>query len=129
MKLLRLILAPIALAATVVSAQAAETRKFDQATFDAAKAQGRSVLVEVGAWWCPVCTSQKRSIAAITADPAYDRLLILKVSYDGQKTVWRGMGVQKQGTLIGYKGQREIGRLAFVTDRNQIAALLASTLR
>lgn len=129
MNLLRFILALIVFAATAAAAHAAESRNFDQATFDAAKAQGRSVLVEVSAWWCPVCSSQKRSIAAITADPAYDRLLILKVSYDGQRAVWRGLGVQKQGTLIAFKGQREVGRLAFVTDRNQIAAMLASTVR
>jgi thioredoxin 1 len=39
------------------------------------------------------------------------------------------VGVQKQSTLIGYRGGREIGRLAYTTDKAAITALLASTVR
>jgi thioredoxin 1 len=121
----------IAMAAIAIAAPAlaAEEKPFTQAEFAAAQAAGRPVLVDVAAWWCPVCASQGRSIKAITASPAYAKLLILKVNYDGQKDVWRGLGVTKQATLIAYRGRQEVGRIAFQTDRAQIGALLASAVR
>lgn len=106
-------------------AQAAEIRKFDAASFAAAKAAGRPILVDVKAWWCPVCGSQNRTIkAAITANHAYDKLVIYEIDYDTQKSEWRALGVHKQGTLIGYKGSTEIGRVEFKTEKPLINAFL-----
>ena len=126
--IIRTIVAAILFASAGV-AHAAEERRFDAATLAAARAAQRPVLVKVSAWWCPVCSSQNRSVKAITADPAYAQLLILKIDYDSQRSEWRSLNVQKQGALIGFRGARETGRLNFVTDRNRIAALLASTVR
>ena len=110
-----------AFAAAVIAAtpaQAAEVRKFDTASFEAAKAAGRPILVDVKAWWCPVCGSQNRTIkAAVTGNPAYDKLVIFEINYDSQKPEWRALGVRKQGTLIGYKGRSEVGRVEFKTDK------------
>lgn len=110
-----------AIAATAIAAmpaQAAEVRKFDAASFAAAKAAGRPILVDVKAWWCPVCGSQNRTIKAATAgNPAFDKLVIFEINYDSQKPEWKALGVRKQGTLIGYKGRTEIGRVEFKTDK------------
>jgi thioredoxin 1 len=110
------------------AAQAAEVRKFDTASLAAAQAQGRPILVDVKAWWCPVCASQNRTIKAAIADPRYSNLLILELNYDGQKPEWRALNVRKQATLIAYRGRRELGRIEFKTDKAQINALLASTV-
>jgi thioredoxin-like negative regulator of GroEL len=115
--------------ASVNPALAADTRKFDDATFAAAQAQGRPILIDVKAWWCPVCASQNRTIERETAATQYNNLLILNVNYDKQKDVMRRFNVTKQATLIGFNGSRQTGRLDFVTDRARIAALLTSTLR
>ena len=120
-------LALTALAFTAGSVSAAEVRAFDQAGFTAAQAAGRPVLVDVKAWWCPVCASQSETIKTATAGHAYDRLLILEVNYDKQKDAWRALGVHKQGTLIGYRGKREVGRVEFQTDADLINGLLAKT--
>jgi thioredoxin 1 len=66
---------------------------------------------------------------ALSADPAYDQLLILTINFDRQKAEWRSFGVQKQSTLIGFRGMRETGRLSYVTDRTQIATLMSATVR
>ena len=113
----------------VAPAYAAEARDFTQAEFSAAQAANRPVLVDVAAWWCPVCASQGRTIKAVTAAPQYKNLLILRVNYDKQKDVWRGLGASKQGTLIAYRGKQETGRSAFQTDKTQIANLIATTVR
>ena len=86
------------------------------------------VLVEVKAWWCPVCASQGRTIAATTAAPLYNKLLILSINYDTQKAEWKALGAQKQSTLIGYSGAREVGRVVYTTDKAAINGLLAKTI-
>jgi thioredoxin 1 len=124
-----LVPALVAVAAVASPAYAAQVQKFDRAAFVAAQAAGKPILVEVKAWWCPVCASQGSTIKKIAADPAYGQLVIFEVNYDSQKPEWQAFGVRKQGTLISFRGKRELGRLEFVTDKAQIGALLANTVR
>lgn len=128
MSALRIAAATLALAITS-PALAAERQPYTPAALAAAQAQGRPVLVDVAAWWCPVCASQERTIKAITASPQYDKLLILKLNYDKQKPEWRALGVSKQATLIGYRGRQEVGRVAFQTNKELIGNLLAATVK
>ncbi len=119
-------LAAVAVAFTT-PAMAAEFKPFDRATFDAAQKAGRPVLVEVNAWWCPVCASQSGTIKATVGAPEYAKLLVLRINYDKQKPEWQAFNVQKQSTLIAFKGGRELARLAYVTDKAKIRDLLALT--
>ena len=124
------LVAPVALFALAPApASAAEFAKFDRAAFDAAQAQGRPILLDVHAWWCPVCGSQSRTIKRIATNPNYPKLIVFRIDYDGQKDVWRSFNVQKQATLIAFHGKRETGRIAYMTDKDKIAALVASTER
>jgi thioredoxin 1 len=117
------------LVAVAQPAAAAEAKPFDRATFDAAQKAGRPILVEVNAWWCPVCASQSKTIKSTVIAPQYNNLLILRINFDKQKAEWQAFGVQKQSTLIAFKGGRELGRLSYITDKAKIQALLASTTR
>jgi thioredoxin 1 len=119
-------LAATAFIAVAQPAAAAEFKPFDRATFDAAQKAGRPILVEVNAWWCPVCASQSKTIKATVIMPEYKNLL---VNYDKQKSEWQAFGVQKQSTLIAFKGGRELGRVSYITDKAKIQALLATTTR
>jgi thioredoxin 1 len=119
----------VALVAISQPAAAAEFKPFDRATFDAAQKAGRPILVEVNAWWCPVCASQSKTIKATVVAPAYAKLLVLRINYDKQKSEWQAFAVQKQSTLIAFKGGREVGRVSYVTDKAKIQALLALTTR
>ena len=110
-------------------AAAAEYKDFDQAAFEAAEAQGRPVLIDVSAWWCPVCAVQLGTIRRTTVAAAYDKLTIFHVNYDREPQIWKSFGVHTQGTLIGFDHGHEVGRLAYVTDRAQINALLASLVQ
>lgn len=118
-----------AVAAFATPANAAETRKFDAASFAAAQSQGRPILVDVKAWWCPVCASQDRTIKAAITDPKYAPLVIFEIDYDKQKAEWKALNVRKQSTLIAYRGTRELGRMEYDTNKAKINALLASTVR
>lgn len=121
------VLFPVTLLAAA-PARAAEFRDFDQASFAAAQTQGRPILLDIHAWWCPVCASQARTIKNTVVAAQYDRLIVFRINYDKQKPIWRNFGVRKQATLIGFRGKREVGRVEFMTNKDRITSLLASTV-
>jgi thioredoxin-like negative regulator of GroEL len=122
----RILFAALA-ASLAIPAAAATERPFDRGIFEAAQAAGHPIIVDVAAWWCPVCASQAGTLKQAFADPRYAKVIVFKINYDKQKAEWQRFGVQKQGTLIGFRGTQESGRLAFVTDKAKINALLAAT--
>ncbi len=130
MKLHRLIAASLPATLVVgVPAHAAEFRDFDRLAFATAQAEGRPILLDVRAWWCPVCASQNHTIKQTVMARDYDRLVIFGINYDKQKPVWQSFGVRKQATLIAYRGRQEVGRIAYMTNKDKINTLLASTIR
>lgn len=110
-------------------ASAAEFREYDQASFSQAQAQGRPVLIDVHAWWCPVCAQQNHVIKQTTSALGYAKLLVLRVDYDKQKPIWKAFDARKQATLIGFDHGHEVGRVAYMTNKDVINALLAQTVR
>lgn len=114
---------------TMVPAYAAEVRDFDRVAFNTAQAQGRPIVVAIKAWWCPVCASQANTIRNSISGPEYAKLVVFQINYDKQKPEWQAFNVQKQGTLIAFRGQKQLGRLDFVTDKTQIRNLLVLTVR
>lgn len=115
------------LAAAPAAAQ--PVKPFTVAALRAAQAQGRPVLVDVFAPWCPTCRAQAPTIAAIAKDPAFADLLILRLDYDHQLAERKLLGVAKQATLIAYHGPKERGRVIGVTDPTKLRLLAASALR
>ncbi|MGI4876757.1 MAG: thioredoxin family protein [Janthinobacterium lividum] len=125
-----IIAAAIASAITgAAPAVAVEYAPFTRAAFDAAQAAGQPIVVDIAASWCPVCASQEHTIKDAAGDPRYAHLTIFKINYDKQKAEWSKFGVTKQGTLIAFKGRREVDRVSFQTDKTLIANLLQSAVR
>jgi len=109
------------------AAGAATVAPFTDAAFTAAEAQGRPILVDIFATWCPVCAAQKPIIEHLTQAPVFHDLLILRVDFDTQKAVVRAMGARMQSTLIAFHGKTLEGVSVGDTDPASIAALLAKT--
>lgn len=103
-------------------------QSFDQAAFDAALAEGRPVLVEISAPWCPVCRAQKAILADLFAQERFADMLLLEVDFDSRKDVVRALGAQKQRTLIVYGAGAEIGRSVGDSNPESVEALLAKAL-
>ena len=110
-------------------AHAAPVQPFSDAAFHAAQAQGRSILVDVHADWCPTCRAQDPTIQRLAASPAFAKLVILKLDYDSQVKEERALGVNHQSTLIAFRGGSETGRSVGVTDPGGITSLAQTTLR
>lgn len=109
-------------------AMAQPIQPFSTAALKAAQAKGQAVLVDAYASWCPTCRKQEPVIDAITKDPAFEKLLILRLDYDTQNAEKRELGIVQQSTLIAFDGNKETGRLVGVTDAEQIKALAKSAL-
>lgn len=121
-------LGAVAAFAIVAPAQAAEFRPYTAAALQAARADGRPVLVHVHADWCPVCRAQAPLIRSLSTGAAYDQLLVLTLDFDHQKAERKALGVNKQSTLIAYAGGREVGRSIGQTSPDDIRAMLSETL-
>jgi thiol-disulfide isomerase/thioredoxin len=111
------------------TAIAAPVQKFSTAALQAAKRAGKPVLVDIHADWCPTCRRQAPTIEAISRDPAFAKLVILKLDFDAQVAERTVLSVTKQSTLIAYNGRNERSRATGITDPAQIKALAATALR
>lgn len=120
----------LAAALVALPALAAEppARPFDQSVFDAALAEGRPILVDITAPWCPVCRAQKGILADLFAQERFADMLLFEVDFDSRKDVVRAFGAQRQSTLIVYKGGAEIGRSVGDSRPDSVEALLAKAL-
>ncbi len=110
------------------AAAAAENTAFEVAAFQAAQASGKSILVDIRAWWCPTCARQKRIISELIKKSKFGDLVIFEVDYDRQKSVVRAFGAWRQSTLIVFKGATEVRRSVADTRPAAIEALLDLTI-
>jgi thiol-disulfide isomerase/thioredoxin len=119
------VLAAGVLIAAVPGARAAEIVPFSQPAFEAAQKQGKPILVQITASWCPVCAKQKPILSHLLAEPRFKDMVVYNIDFDAQKDLVREMGAQKQSTLIVFTGSSEKGRSTGETDPAAIEGLLA----
>jgi thioredoxin 1 len=101
---------------------------FTQQDFAAAQKDGKPILVQITASWCPVCAKQRPILGALEAEPQFKNLVVYNVDFDAQKDQVRALGAQKQSTLIVFEGMNEKGRSTGETDPAAIKDLLAKAV-
>ena len=111
-------------AGLAATAQAGTRVPFTEAAFDAAQQQGRAIIVDVTAPWCPVCKAQHPTVEATLNSPEMKDAILLEVDFDTQKDVLQKFGVRMQSTLIAFKGTTETGRATGVTNPDAIRELM-----
>ena len=125
---LTLLTVAVATAAVAAPAVAGDIRPFTLAAFEQAQAQGRAVLVDAHADWCPICHLQAPTLSKLAADPAFGKLTIMRLNYDKQTAEKQALGIRMQSTLITFKGKQETGRSVGVTSAGQITDLARTAL-
>ena len=123
----RSILSALVAASTLAAAPfayGAEHMAFTQQAFEAAQKAGKPILIDVTAPWCPICKAQKPILAELTAQPKFKNLEILEIDFDSQKDALKALNVQKQSTLVIFKGGKEADRSTGDTNAASIGALL-----
>ncbi len=129
MKLLnRFILCMLLAMSISATAYAAEITAYDRAQFLKAQSENKPILVEITAPWCPTCKVQKPILEKLTGQPQFKDLKIFEVDFDSKKDVLQELKVNKQSTLIVYKGKTEQGRSTGDTNEASISALINKSL-
>ncbi|PPC94669.1 MAG: thiol reductase thioredoxin [Methylotenera sp.] len=106
----------------------AEQLPYTQATFDALAKDGKPVLVEIHADWCPTCRTQGPIVKDLLTEKELAGITTLRVNFDNQKSVLKTYKVRQQSTLIGFKAGKEVGRSIGDTDKKSIRKLMLKTL-
>jgi thiol-disulfide isomerase/thioredoxin len=105
------------------TAFAGEWQTFNQAAFDEAKAQGKTVVLDFHADWCSTCKKQKPILEGLLKEPSMSSVVGFTVDFDKATELKTTMKVQKQSTLIVFKGSNEVARQMGLTSRDEIKAL------
>lgn len=105
-------------------AMAGDIVPFSQTTFDQLTAQGKPVLLDISATWCPTCRQQKPILERIMQQPAYKDVTLLTIDFDTGKAARKEFKVASQSTLIAFKGAREVGRSVGDSSPNGIEELV-----
>jgi thioredoxin 1 len=109
-------------------AQTAAKTKFSKAAFEKAQAEGKSILVEISAPWCPTCRAQKPIISSLMAKPAYANVAVFEVDFDSQKDALQLLKATSQSTLISFKGKTEASRSVGETKPDAIEAVFRAAI-
>jgi thiol-disulfide isomerase/thioredoxin len=120
--------AAVTVALLAVPAFAAETLSYTPQAFDAAQKDGKSILIEIHAPWCPTCKAQVPILAGLEKSAKFQNLLVFHVDFDSQKDAVRRFGARMQSTLITFKDGKETGRSVGDTDPSSIAGLLGKAI-
>ena len=121
------ITALLALSLQASLAMAGDISPFSQAAFDQLTAQGKPVLLDISASWCPTCRQQKPIIEHLMKQPAYKDVSTLTVDFDTSRAVLRKFKVASQSTLIAFKGSKEVARSVGDTTPAGIEELIKKT--
>jgi len=117
-----------ALVVFVMAAAHAGELPFSQPAFDKALADGKPVVVDFAASWCPTCKAQKPIVKALLNEPARKPLTLFVADFDKEEALKKRLGVTMQSTLIAFKAGKEVARSTGQTDKAELGALLDKAL-
>jgi thioredoxin 1 len=103
-------------------------RPFDKAAFDTALAQGKPVIVDFAADWCPTCKEQKPLVDALMGEPKRQGITFFVADFDKETALKKRLKVTMQSTFVVMKGGKEVARSTGQTDKAELAALFDKAL-
>lgn len=68
------------------------------------------VVLETYAQWCAPCRVQAPIIAKLMREPRYKNVTIVRIGENTPKTDWKKLGLVGFGTIIVYRGGKEVAR-------------------
>lgn len=126
-KLIRSFAVAVGLGLSVLAAIASEV-PFDKAKFDTALAQGKPVIVDFSATWCPTCKAQKPIVEGLLKDKKMAPVTLFLADYDNEVALKKQLGVTMQSTFVVFKGGKEVGRSTGQTEKQAISELFDKAL-
>ena len=111
----------------VATARAGEL-PYDKAAFDKALADGKPVIVDFFADWCPTCKAQKPHVQSLLGEPKMKDVTLFVADYDKEKELKKALRVSQQSTFVVFKGGKEVARSTGQTNKEDLAALFGKAL-
>ena len=127
LKFFRSFVAAVGLGFAALAALAAEL-PYDKAQFDTALAQGKPVIVDFSASWCPTCKAQKPIVEALMKEKKLEPVTLFVADYDQETALKKQLGVTQQSTFVVFKAGKEVGRSTGQTQKQAIADLFDKAL-
>jgi thioredoxin 1 len=115
--------------APVATAGAADVAPFDEVRFEVAQRDGKPILIQITAPWCPACKAQAPILAHLRLDPRFKDLQTFNIDFDSQKDLMRRFHATLQSTLICFKGRDEVARSTGETQPEWIEGDVEKTIR
>ena len=116
------------LMALAPAAFAGDIKPYDQAELNRLTAEGKPVLLDIHASWCPTCKQQKPIVDELMGQAAYKDVTTFLIDFDTAKALLKTYNVRTQSTLIAFKGSKEVGRSVGDTTRSGIEELIKKAL-
>lgn len=120
--------AVLALSTLMSWASAGDIRPFNQKDFDQLTHEGKPVVLDISASWCPTCKAQKPILDKLMKQPAYKDVTLLTIDFDAAKPTLKKFKVNMQSTLVAFKGTRELGRSVGDTTPEGLEGLIKKTV-
>lgn len=114
----------LAMSFIVSLAGAGEIKPFNQQDFDKLTHEGKPVVLDVSAPWCPTCKEQKPIVEGLMKQPAYKDVTLMTIDFDSSKPTLKMFKVSNQSTLIAFKGDKEVARSVGDTTQTGIEGLV-----
>ena len=102
----------------------ADLKPFTRTDFDMALRDGKTVVLDFHANWCPTCKKQEPLLNEITNMPGYEMVVALKADFDKEKDLKKEFRVTKQSTIIVFKKGQEVARKTGVTAKDELKKLI-----
>jgi thioredoxin 1 len=118
----------LALSAAASVAMAGEIRPFSQQDFDKLTQDGKPVVLDISATWCPTCKAQKPIIDGLMNKPAFKDVTLMTLDFDTNKPTLKKYKVTMQSTLVAFKGDKEVGRSTGDTTASGLEGLISKTV-
>lgn len=118
----------IALSVVLSIATAGEIKPFNQQDFDKLTQEGKPVVLDISATWCPTCKAQKPILDGLMKQPAYKDVTLMTIDFDSAKPALKMFKVAMQSTLIAFKGDKEVGRSVGDTTSSGLENLVKKTV-
>lgn len=118
----------LALSSLMSLAMAGEIKPFNQQEFDKLTHDGKPVVLDISATWCPTCKAQKPIIDGLMKQPAYKDVTIMAIDFDSAKPTLKTFKVTMQSTLVAFKGDKEVGRSTGDTTPEGLEGLIKKTV-
>jgi thiol-disulfide isomerase/thioredoxin len=105
------------------SAFALEIKPYSADTFAQIQKSGAGVALHFHADWCPTCRAQEKVFNGWKGDASVPGNLLV-VDFDKERDLKNKLNVRTQSTLIVFKGDKEVARLAGKSDEKSLKEAL-----